>query len=155
MLVLEVPLATLSYLLYKVFQLFWFTLSAQQQQYPSANWVDVLSKTVNKHGMANLIRGALCYGPRWNTHTNVHMWFVKLPPVADVAFEVENVNMHGFSWQINWRGGNLQQSLLASCSASPTGGDWIRVHVQSTSKQGQLVHMALRPYLFDGREEGV
>jgi len=152
-LMLEAPLAFLSYFMYVFFKPFWLSLLFLRSGRKKANskFTDQLHFAVNNRAIDSMINSALSIGPRWNTHTNVHSWHVEVVAGTELVFEVENLQLPGFSWQVNFRGGLMQQALIASCAPIPGDPEWLMVKL--TPPPGtNVINLQLRPYLFDGRD---
>ena len=149
-LALELPLAVLSYVTYVIFSKGLMTLVDEwQAERKWTNWTDSLYDTVHEGKIDGLVLVSLASAPRWDTHTNVHIWRLRLPAGAATTLEFENVQQPGLSWQVNVRRG---RKLLASCAPTPGSGDgWIKMTIPG-SQQTQRVELQLRPYLFDGCE---
>uniref|UniRef100_A0A7S4B1Z4 Uncharacterized protein n=1 Tax=Chrysotila carterae TaxID=13221 RepID=A0A7S4B1Z4_CHRCT len=153
LLLLEVPLAVLSYLTYIAFKVPFVAFIDKQHNPASAQerqplWLATQAKSlVNNDFHSTLaILYNLCVGPRWNTHTSVHWCFVKLDS-GSADFELENIQMNGCSWQAIWYGPSHE--TIASCTASADEGEWVKVHVQlnKSSHEGIPIRIGLRMYL--------
>jgi len=67
-----------------------------------AKWTDKLYENIVDPGTSpqGAVCAAIAWGPRWNTHTNVHFVHRRMPASGEATFEVENVQTPGFSWQV-------------------------------------------------------
>jgi hypothetical protein len=146
----EAPLALLSYMTYEPLKYLLRPLvemhtSAQAQR--ESKWVDRLymnfvDPAPRPYGAA---LAAISWGPRWNTHTNVHFLHVEMPASGVAAFEVENVRLAGFSWQIIAY--DDRQGVVGRVAMAVDGPDWLTLKVSSH----ETARLSIRPYIFGER----
>jgi len=149
LLALEAPLALLSYVLYQTTKFFVLPMMSSfeaARRGVDETWVDKLHENIEDPGRIPRLTvfAAICWAPRWNTHTNVHVLWLMDPPEGEATFEVENVRQRGFSWQVIFYDG--RQQTLGSIASSPTGGEWLAL----TLRTAGALQLTIRPYLFDG-----
>jgi hypothetical protein len=94
--------------------------------------------------------GALLFGPRWNTHTNVHELAV-CPSGRISVVRVENIVEQGFSWQVVAYGNALGRETLGRCGPVSDASDTVTLRVETREPYGWEFSLRLRGYLFDDR----
>lgn len=149
----ESPLAIVSYALYRTLRPIFIVLPHKlvADKLHAGGWVDSPGLMAAHGAWSSLIMQGLCYGPRWNTHTNVHTWYLgKLVP-GELTIEIENVSQPGFSWQVVCYG---NQKTLASQAAAPGGAcEWLTMRVDGAQSTHVLLNVRL--YIFDTCKEAL
>ena len=117
-----------------------------------SGWVDTLSESAAAGVWEGMIMGSLSFGPRWNTHTNVHSWDLGFRQPCKLSLEIENVRLPGFSWQVVCYG---NMDTLASQGVAPNGVQWLTVPLNKGKgdKRTLRITLMIRLYMFDGCEE--
>lgn len=151
LLLCEVPLALISYAAYESVKLCVSPLirAVEESRHGTDTaWVDKLYKNIVSPGRMprGAVFAAILWGPRWNTHTNVH--FVRLavaPEEEEHTFEVENVSTPYFSWQI--LAYDQHQTTIGRLAAQRGGPPWLRLTVRAAG----AINLSIRPYAFGDR----
>eukprot|EP00967_Tisochrysis_lutea_P000091 scaffold134_cov29-Tisochrysis_lutea.AAC.2 len=144
----EIPLSLSSYLLYVVYRAFLLSIrDGTLAREPCFGWTDSLYASLVAPGERKFgaVSAAIAFGPRWNTHTNVHTLRVEMPASGEAVFEVENLRQSGFSWQIVVY--DERQTTLATLSVAQQGPEWLQLHVHAR----RVAHLLIRPYVFGDR----
>jgi hypothetical protein len=148
----EAPLALLSYMTYETFKCLLRPLVEMHTSAHRENtWTDRLHASFadNAPRPRSAALAAISWGPRWNTHTNVHFLRVEMPASGVATFEVENVRLAGFSWQIIAY--DSRQGVVGRLAMAVQGPDWLTLTVRSD----ETARLSIRPYVFGERMSAV
>ncbi|KAH8095428.1 hypothetical protein JL720_2727 [Aureococcus anophagefferens] len=123
---LELPLCVLSYFYYCCMQRALLPIGAKMRiNLATDKWTDTLFLKLGQGKMEQkTIVGALLFGPRWNTHTNI------------VAY-----------------GNHMNRDTIGKCGKLATGGDTFEFPVETKAPYPTQFSLAIRSYLFDGTKE--
>ncbi len=151
---LELPLCVLSYVYYCCMQRALLPIGAKMRiNLATDKWTDTLFLKLGQGKMEQkTIIGALLFGPRWNTHTNVNALAI-LPKGRKTTLTVENVKAPGFSWQIVAYGNHMNRDTIGKCGKLAAGGDTFEFPVETKAPYPTQFSLAIRSYLFDGTKE--
>ena len=146
----ELPLYLSSFLFYRVMLQFLNGFRERKQVF-ATRWEDIFHTgfggEVFDHKM---LLGLLLFGPRVNTHTNVHVLDVSSSTrISNV--NVENIVEQGFSWQIVAYGNALGRETLGRCGPVSSAGDTVTLQVETRAPYDRDFNLQIRGYLFDGR----
>lgn len=148
---LELPCCLLSYAYYCAMQRAVLPLAAKlKRNQSSTRWVDALHEKLGGEVVdAKVILGALLFGPRWNTHTNVHSIVVE-PGAGNrtPVLEIENLKTEGLSWQVVAYGNHMSRETLNQCGRRNGEGDRISFPVVTKAPFPTTFSLAIRVYLF-------
>ena len=146
----ELPLCVLSYLAYRA-ALQFLTDAGKTIELSTARWQDRLHERLGGETFDyKFYIGALLFGPRWNTHTNVHELGV-CPSARISDVRVENIVEQGFSWQVVAYGNALGRETLGRCGPVSDASDSVALRVETLEPYDRDFSLKLRGYLFDGR----
>ena len=152
---IDAPLAIVSYALYRILRPIFLVLPPKilADKMQVGGWIDSLHLLASQGAWSSLIMQGLCFGPRWNTHTNNHMWYIgKWEPGSQLTVEIENVSQPGFSWQVVCYGNHM---TLASQAAAPGAPKWLTMPVQIAGRQPMQVIFMIRLYIFDACKQAL
>ena len=146
----ELPLCALSYLFHRA-ALQFLNDAGKKIELSTTRWQDRLHEQLGGESFDyKFYLGALLFGPRWNTHTNVHELAVcPSGRISDVR--VENIVEQGFSWQVVAYGNALGCETLGRCGPMSDASDTVTLRVETREPYNRNFSLKLRGYLFDGR----
>ena len=150
----ELPLCVLSYMYYCAMQRALLPIGAKMRiNLAKDKWTDSLyEKLANGKMDPKTLVGALLFGPRWNTHTNVNALAI-MPKGRKTVLTVENIKTPGFSWQIVAYGNHMNRETIAKCGKLAGGGDTFEFPVETAAPYPTQFSLYIRLYLFDGVKE--
>jgi len=158
----ELPLCVLSYLFCRAvtqcfvssYILYYQTLhrAGVRMDVPTTQWQDRLYERLGGNTFdAVQCFVALLFGPRWNTHTNVHSLIVRASTRTSEV-KIENIVEDGFSWQVVAYGNALGRETLGRCGPkSGTAEKNVTLRVETQAPHDTDFGLSLRGYLFNGR----
>jgi len=158
----ELPLCLLSYIFCRtttrcfmlIYFLYYKTLhrAGVRMDVPTTQWQDRLYERLGGSKFdAVLCFVTLLFGPRWNTHTNVHTLIVRASTRTS-ELKIENLVEDGLSWQIVAYGNALGRETLGRCGPKRgTADKTVTLRVETQAPHDMDFGLNLRGYLFNGR----
>ncbi len=158
----ELPLCVLSYLFCRAmtrcflssYFLYYQTShrAGVRMDMPTTQWQDRLYERLGGQKFdAVLCFFTLLFGPRWNTHTNVHSLIVRTSARTS-ELKIENLVEDGLSWQIVAYGNALGRETLGRCGPKRgTADKTVTLRVETQAPHDMDFGLNLRGYLFNSR----